>query len=146
LELFYGSKTKEALTRMEPNIIELIGPPVPAARPRVTKRGFAFDPKSSQKKAARKFVSDQWHREPLREPLSLDLSFAMPIPKSISKKRHLELIGAPHVVKPDCDNLAKFALDALNGIVYYDDSCVFNLKITKTYSDNPKTLIKIFRK
>jgi Holliday junction resolvase RusA-like endonuclease len=122
---------------------QLPGAPISAARPRVTRRGFAFDPKAKEKKLARTKIAELWKQEILKEPLSLELSFLMPIPKSTSKKRRQELLGSPHVIKPDCDNLAKFTLDVLTGIVYGDDSCVFDLRINKTYSNEPKTLIKI---
>ncbi len=39
--------------------------------------------------------------------------------------------------KPDCDNIAKICLDALNGIAYFDDSQVVELVVNKTYSRNP---------
>jgi Holliday junction resolvase RusA-like endonuclease len=67
----------------------------------------------------------------------------MPIPKSTSKKKRAQLIGNPHVIKPDIDNLAKFALDVLNGIVYTDDACVFDLKVVKEYAEKPHTSIII---
>jgi Holliday junction resolvase RusA-like endonuclease len=64
---------------------------------------------------------------------------------SLHKKKKAELLGSPHIIKPDCDNLAKFTLDVMSDIVYADDSCVFDLKINKTYSDEPKTIIKIHK-
>lgn len=125
--------------------LQLLGTPTPAARARVTRRGFAFDPKAKEKKLARTKIADLWKEDILKEPLSLELSFLMPIPKSTPKKKREELMGSPHVIKPDCDNLAKFTLDVMNDIVYADDSCVFDLKINKTYSDEPKTIIKIHK-
>ena len=38
--------------------------------------------------------------------------------------------------KPDCDNIAKIVLDALNGIAYPDDSQVVSLDIEKRYTDS----------
>lgn len=37
--------------------------------------------------------------------------------------------------KPDCDNIAKIVLDALNGIAYYDDSQVVSLVVRKHYAE-----------
>lgn len=125
--------------------LQLPGTPISAARPRVTRRGFAFDPRAKEKKLARIKIAEDWKQEILKEPLYLELSFLMPIPKSTSKKKRVELLGSPHIVKPDCDNLAKFTLDVMSDIVYTDDSCVFDLKINKTYSDDPKTIIKIHK-
>lgn len=50
----------------------------------------------------------------------MDLVFVFPRPKSVPKK----LGGGRlwHAVKPDRDNLQKSFQDALNGILYRDDS------------------------
>ena len=50
----------------------------------------------------------------------------------------------PHNKKPDCDNMGKICLDALNGIAYPDDAQISSLYITKRYGKNPmaKILIK----
>ena len=125
------------------NIVQLLGTPVAAARPRVLKSGFTFDPKSKEKQDARKMLFSQWRDGPTRNPVSLDISFEMPIPRSLSKKKQEALIGQPHISKPDCDNLAKFVLDAMNKIIYEDDSHVFELHVKKIYSEDPKTIIVI---
>jgi Holliday junction resolvase RusA-like endonuclease len=43
-----------------------------------------------------------------------------------------------HTKKPDCDNLAKSILDALNGIAYDDDSQICSLTVHKFYGDTPR--------
>lgn len=45
--------------------------------------------------------------------------------------------------KPDCDNIAKICLDALNGVAYFDDSQVVQLVVNKTYSKNPFISIEL---
>ena len=40
--------------------------------------------------------------------------------------------------KPDCDNIAKIMLDALNGIAFPDDSQITCLLVMKFYSDHPR--------
>ena len=39
------------------------------------------------------------------------------------------------VTRTDVDNLAKFVLDALNGVLYVDDKQVASLTVTKVYDD-----------
>lgn len=56
------------------------------------------------------------------------------IPQSYSKKKRKELNGGYCPKKPDCDNIAKSILDALNGIAYDDDSQIIDLSVTKLYS------------
>lgn len=58
------------------------------------------------------------------------------IPASASKKKHRELHEAYCPKKPDCDNIAKSILDALNGIAYDDDSQIVELSVTKRYTDD----------
>jgi hypothetical protein len=43
----------------------------------------------------------------------LSLIFVIPMPSSWSKKKRLSMIGQPHTVKPDLDNLIKAFKDAL---------------------------------
>lgn len=59
------------------------------------------------------------------------------IPKSTSNKRRQEIIEnrVRPTVKPDCDNIIKAVLDALNGIAYNDDKQVVSVECSKHYSD-----------
>ena len=68
-----------------------------------------------------------------------------PIPKSVSKKKREEMNRGllMHTKKPDCDNIAKSILDALNGLAYYDDSQICELSVYKMYSDEPRAEIVI---
>lgn len=43
--------------------------------------------------------------------------------------------------KPDCDNIAKICLDALNGVAYPDDSQVTGLLVIKKYAEEPRVEI-----
>lgn len=40
-----------------------------------------------------------------------------------------------HAIRPDLDNLVKSVMDALNGLVWTDDSLVWKLMAIKSYSD-----------
>ena len=46
-------------------------------------------------------------------------------------------------VKPDVDNITKSILDALNGVAYYDDSGVIELKVSKEYGDSARVEVEI---
>lgn len=56
------------------------------------------------------------------------------IPQSYSNKKRRELNEKPCPKKPDCDNIAKSILDALNGIAYDDDAQIVDLSVSKVYS------------
>ena len=47
------------------------------------------------------------------------------------------------IKKPDCDNIAKICLDALNGIAYHDDSAIVTLLVRKYYAEVPRVEIDI---
>ena len=78
-------------------------------------------------------------------PLMADITALFPIPKSASKKLQAKMLsGAVRPTKkPDCDNIIKAVLDALNGVAYYDDSQVVKICIRKRYDTNPRTIIEI---
>lgn len=65
-------------------------------------------------------------------------------PLSWSRKRRSALFGAFCPKKPDADNIAKSILDAMNGIVYMDDSQVVGLSVHKFYAETDEINIKIF--
>ena len=44
-------------------------------------------------------------------PVSLNVTFWLPMPASWSKKKRQEKVGTPHDQKPDIDNLAKGFMD-----------------------------------
>lgn len=57
------------------------------------------------------------------------------IPKSTPKKNIPVMLEENKVTKkPDCDNIAKIILDALNGIAYDDDKQVTTLIVKKHYT------------
>ena len=67
----------------------------------------------------------------------------MPIPKSYSKTARLKAVGEPHQKKPDISNLIKFTEDALNEVLWEDDSCISEITAKKVYSEEPKTIITV---
>ena len=128
--------------------IYVAGQPVGKARPRVTRTGRVYTPTKTMKAeasiqdAAREAMQGQ---QPMEGPVYVSAAFNMAIPTSWTKgkqtqARNDELMPT---AKPDLDNLAKTILDALNGIVYRDDSQVVQLAISKRYSDQPGTFITI---
>ena len=81
----------------------------------------------------------QFKHEPLTGPLRVDWEFVFEHPKSWSKKRKAETYW--HTSKPDFDNIMKLVGDALNGIVWHDDSQICTGGYSKHYGD--KACVKI---
>lgn len=77
---------------------------------------------------------------PLALPITVCLTFGMPYPKSMSKKKR---IAALPITKPDIDNLAITVLNCGNGILWEDDRIIVSLQAKKLYADKPFTLIQV---
>jgi Holliday junction resolvase RusA-like endonuclease len=76
-------------------------------------------------------------QDPLEGPLcvTIDARFR-PAASSTRIAREGMLSGAiPPAKQPDCDNIAKLCLDALNGVVWVDDAQVVTLFIRKRYAE-----------
>ena len=73
--------------------------------------------------------------EPLETPINLYLYIRAPIPKSLSKKRLEACLNGLEkpIKKPDASNVLKSVEDAMNGVVYKDDSQIINIHVTKVY-------------
>jgi Holliday junction resolvase RusA-like endonuclease len=80
---------------------------------------------------------------PLTGPLLVTFFLHMPIPASLSLKKQVELNGKPHVKKPDVSNILKAVEDALNGIVWHDDSQIAHLTAHKVYSLEPRVVVRV---
>jgi Holliday junction resolvase RusA-like endonuclease len=117
-------------------------------RPRFRRTGKFVQVYSIQEKevkAIRLVIKDQWKYKPIDGGVSVEFMFHMPIPKSTTKKRKWEMEHgeAHHLKKPDIDNLEKFMLDCMNGIVWNDDRQIVKLVSRKQYNIEPKTIIDV---
>ncbi len=79
-------------------------------------------------------------------PVGVNVMFLMPRPASrIWKRKAID--RAWHVAKPDQDNLVKGTFDAMNGIVWRDDSQVCRLMATKMYAagdEKPGVMVQVY--
>ena len=135
-------------------IFILFGKPIPKKRPRFTKRGNFVQTYNCQKKEEdnfRRHLKCQFKTKPLSCPLIIDFEFVFDRPKShYGTGRNSKTLKATspdfHVVKPDKDNLEKFALDCMEGVVFNNDSQVFSGTTTKRYAlegEEAQTIISI---
>ena len=120
-------------------------PPVPwAAHAGYGRR--AFNPRFREKKFCQWEIKNQYKGKVLTDPISMVLSFYMPIPKNTSKKKRLAMLEFKeyHTKKPDTSNLIKFIEDCLKTMVFSDDSQVYEIIAEKKYSEQPGTEIIIY--
>jgi len=117
--------------------------PVGKQRARYAKRGNfvqTYTPDKTRnyesliKEAARKAMGST---ELLETPVTVAIYITVKTSSSFSKKTRQEAINGliKPTKKPDADNIAKCFLDAMNGVVYKDDSQVCTLHIKKVYGD-----------
>jgi Holliday junction resolvase RusA-like endonuclease len=123
-------------------IYTLPGTPIPQPRARILRNGIHYDPAHKDKEQTRFELltqRNQFKSHMLTCPTLLQVTFFMPIPNSISKKKQSLLMGQPHSKKPDIDNLLKYTLDCCKNILFLDDSQVFAINSRKIYDSNPRT-------
>ena len=125
------------------------GQPIGKGRPRFTRIGRVYTPEKTRKfehkLAAIASNYMMLHQlEPTDRPCSMVIEARFEIPKSWSKKKRLaaernEIFPG----RPDIDNVAKIALDSLNGVVFEDDDQVYDLFVDKRYSLEPHLMITV---
>lgn len=131
--------------------IVIPGNPIPKMRHCTTRKGFSFDPQVKDKGAVKWLILQEIRQKfpdiefPIKGPIHCEFYFYMPIPESFTKtqKTLISWQAFEHITKPDCDNLEKFYLDCMSGIVYEDDKRIYRLSTLKRYDEIPRTAIRI---
>lgn len=77
--------------------------------------------------------------------LQVDIKAVYPIPKGFSKAKTNDALAEKlrPTTKPDCDNIIKVVLDALNGVAYYDDKQIICVSCNKYYGETGYLQISI---
>lgn len=79
------------------------------------------------------------------KPVKIEIVAFFAPPKSTRKREKADMLANRilPVKKPDCDNIAKIVLDALNKIAYKDDSQVIELTVKKRYAEDARVFVHI---
>lgn len=125
------------------------GEPVAKGRPRITRHGTYTPEKTTNFET---LVKWEYHNQcgnfkfADSVQLALDVVAYRSIPKSASKKKRalMEAGVVLPITKPDWDNVGKIVSDALNKIAYHDDSQVVDARVRKIYSNEPRTVVRIW--
>lgn len=135
-----------------PDLIVFSVPGVPVAQPRIKATsigGYArvYTPKTADtyKASVALAFRSAYGGNPIDGAVRVDIEFVMPRPKSMIWRKR-EMHSEWHTKKPDIDNLAKAAMDALYGLAWIDDSQVCSLVIAKRIAsgtESPSTEIRI---
>lgn len=137
---------------MTPLIIEFSGDPVAKGRARMSighgGRPIAYTPAKTRKyEAALRFAAAQAMEGRLRflGAVEVYIEAALPVPQSWSKKKQANALAGivRPTSRPDADNYAKSAIDALNAVAFNDDAQITRLVIEKLYSERPCLRIEV---
>ena len=124
------------------------GEPGHKGRPRFTRYGHTYTDKKTVEFENLVRVAFAQHvpgHQPYEGKCRVEIDAYFPIPVSTSKKRKLLMMDGliRPTKRPDCDNIAKAVLDALNSVAYNDDKQVIEMVVRKWYSDVPRTIVMI---
>ncbi|MEH6848578.1 RusA family crossover junction endodeoxyribonuclease [Bacillus pseudomycoides] len=119
--------------------------PVAQGRPRastINGKVRMYDPKKSRdfKRYVSAVAAKYAPQSLLEGPLQLEVKVYKPSLKTFSKRKAIaaeEGLLRP-TTKPDVDNYVKGVKDALNNVIWKDDSQVVDLKVSKWYSEKPR--------
>ena len=136
------------------NNIEFIVFGIPQAQKRVKFSRFGNfvnvrDPSKADKHDFAAMASINTPDDLITGAIMITLHFYFPRPKGhFGTGRNSDRLKASapvlHTKKPDIDNLEKFVLDSLNKVMWKDDSQVFSVVKSKSYTlQDPRTEIKI---
>lgn len=133
--------------------LEILGKPMGKQRPRLSKFGAYTPQKTVNYETLIKYLFTQKYPnfKPYEGELRAKITAIFEVPKSYSKKKREALLpilgiensGAGYTHKPDCDNIAKIVLDALNGLAYKDDSQITALLVFKEYGEQAKVIVEV---
>lgn len=128
----------------------IMGDPVAQARPRATTingRVRMYDTSKSRNYKEHIRISARRYapHEPLECALKMTVKVYRPMLKNFSMKRRSEAEAGLYrpITKPDTSNYLKGIEDALNDLIYRDDSQIVSSKVEKFYSENPRVEVRI---
>lgn len=110
-------------------------------------RIVSYDPQKSRdfKQLVRMVAYQHAPQQLLDGPLIVTIDVIKDIPKSYSVKRRQAAIEGKirPTSKPDNTNYAKGIEDALNKVIWNDDSSIVTLVVRKWYGERPRTIVHV---
>ena len=126
------------------NKIILYGKPIALKRPRFSRTGLVYNAQKREMLELSFLVKEQWDSPKITSAVRVDMSFFMPIPKSLSKRKRLKLLDTYNYSHIDIDNIYKFYADVITMSGVWEDDCLMSeIFAFKKYSDNPRVEIEI---
>lgn len=117
--------------------------PIPKARPRFRRAGKfiqTYTPKSTlnfEEAIRNQAIRAMGSSDPLESPLAAFIYVRLSVPKSYSNLIREKCLDGKYkpTKRPDLDNYCKAVLDAMNKVIFKDDSQIVHLSAKKVFSD-----------
>jgi Holliday junction resolvase RusA-like endonuclease len=125
-------------------IFEIDTIPKPQKQTKFSYKG-AYDPSKEYKNSIQWQMKPYAPKNPILGPVRVHLTFLLPIPIGTSKIKKRQMINGICVPwkRPDLDNLAYTVTNAMQNVIYEDDSQIIDLVLSKRYAEMPKIIIKV---
>jgi Holliday junction resolvase RusA-like endonuclease len=128
--------------------IVIPGPPVAKARPRLGRGGNVYTPaETTAWERQAKFAArcQMGELPPVEGAVSVIVTAHIEPPKSWSQRKQDEACAGQIMPtsRPDIDNFLKCSLDALNEVVWVDDSQVVDATVRKRYAARPEVVVVV---
>jgi len=106
---------------------------------------ITYDKQRKEKDQTQWQIRAQYREEPILVPIHMDIVFYRQMPKSLGKKLREQMLHdyVKCYRRPDLDNLAKYVLDCMTGIIFKDDAQVTELNLRKVWALKPFSLVRI---
>ncbi|WP_077623821.1 RusA family crossover junction endodeoxyribonuclease [Sediminibacillus massiliensis] len=129
----------------------VLGEAVAQGRPRAGKnrkgKTVVYDPGKSKdyKQYVRLVAQQHAPKMPIEGPVVVFIKVYKPLLSNMSKKRREEAEAGLYrpITKPDVDNYGKAVADALNQIIWKDDSQIVEMRVSKFYSEKPRIEVRV---
>lgn len=110
------------------------GEPIAKARPRFTKRGQVYNKQECLEKGIAWQAKTQAKGKFIEGAINIYMTFNFAGANSGPKH---------HTKKPDLDNMIKFYMDVLNGVLWKDDVQIVFVQAVKQFQETPSVAITI---
>ncbi|MEL7111666.1 MAG: RusA family crossover junction endodeoxyribonuclease [Pseudomonadota bacterium] len=103
------------------------------------------DTTALEKEIAWKAKAAMKGKAPIDGPVKVSIFFGIPIAPSLPKYRQKAIRDGLEAClkKPDEDNVGKLIKDALNKVVYKDDSMIVRSTVIKDFTDTPRISVRV---
>lgn len=103
------------------------------------------DTTALEKEIAWKAKAAMKGKAPIDGPVKVSIFFGLPIAPSLPKYRQKAIRDGLEAClkKPDEDNVGKLIKDALNKVVYKDDSMIVRSTVIKDFTDTPRISVRV---